>query len=82
MWEAPRHNRKAAGIKPAAFKLAYRVSHCILQKRDVRFPLNEIKTLQKRLLFLLVLQPKLIQQQGLRLLLGKVNLLQDFQCNL
>lgn len=59
MWEAPKHNHRAAGIKTSAFKLTSRISHCVLQKHHVRFPLNEIKTLRERLLFLLLLQIKL-----------------------
>lgn len=48
MWEAPKHNHKAAGIKASAFKLTYRTSHCVLQKRDVRLPLNETNTLLEK----------------------------------
>lgn len=59
MWEDPKHNCRGAGIKTSAFKRTSRISHCVLQKHDVRFPLNEIKTLQKSLLFLLLLQLKL-----------------------
>lgn len=50
MWEAPKHNHKAAGIKTSAFKLTYRTSHCVLQKRDVRFPLNEANTLLEKII--------------------------------